>query len=52
MDIFGNYMSKLNRLSENIRHFKAIEVLYSPRTKQKHYLISTETHAVVRRLAN
>ena len=25
MDILGNYISKCNRLSENIRHIKAIE---------------------------
>ena len=43
MNILGSIISKCNRLSENIRHIKAIEVLYRLRNKQKHYLISSET---------
>ena len=43
MDIIGNHISKCNRLSENMRHINAIEVLYRLRNKQKHYLISSET---------
>ena len=43
MDIFGNYISKCNRLSKNIRHIKA---LYQRRTKQKHYLISSKTPCI------
>ena len=41
--MIGNYISKCNRLNENIRHIKAIEVLNRLRNKQKHYLISSET---------
>ena len=35
MDIFGNQISKYNRLSENIRHIKAIEVLRNYRTSSE-----------------
>ena len=34
MNIFGNYISKCNRLSENIIYVKAIEVFYRLRNKQ------------------
>ena len=43
MDVFGNYISKCNRLSENIGLLRAIEVLCWLSNKQKHYLISLET---------
>ena len=43
MDIFGNYISKCIRLSENVGHVKDIEVLYRLRYKQKYYFISSET---------
>ena len=35
MDILGDFISKCNGLSENIRQIKAIEVLYRLRNKQK-----------------
>ena len=47
MDVFGTYISKCNRLSENIRHIQAIEVLYRLRNKQKHYLIYSETPCIL-----
>ena len=41
--IFGNLISKCNRLINLIRYKKAIEVLYELRNKQKDNLISRET---------
>ena len=49
MDNFGNYVSKCNRHSENIRHIKALEVLYRLKNKQKHYLIYSETPCISKR---
>ena len=44
--IYKNTVSagqKCNRIVENIRGIKAIEVIFRLRDKQKHYLISFET---------
>ena len=38
---------KWNRLRENKRHISTIEVHYTLRNKQKHYLISSETHCCI-----